>query len=54
MQFSCNVLFQVFLTVKLDETVPWKWCVRECVCAAYRIHVRHCVRVYQRTASHNT
>ncbi len=27
LQFSCNVLFQVFLTLKLDETVPWDWSV---------------------------
>lgn len=27
LQFSCNVLFQVFLTLKLDKTVPWDWCV---------------------------
>lgn len=24
-QLSCNVLFQVFLTLKLDKVVPWDW-----------------------------
>jgi hypothetical protein len=25
LQFSCNLLFQIFLTLKLDKAVPWTW-----------------------------